>query len=190
MCGCIAGRPVFSHSSRGENYYVFPLETERLSGTIDTSNILARESLLNSTEIISGKHIRITGELRSYNNKSGEGSKLIVSVFARSLEITDDSDRNIVKLTGALCKSPNFRKTPLGRDICDLMLAVTRRYGRSDYIPCIVWGKAAEEASRWSVGNVLQLIGRLQSRQYIKTIDDISQIKTAFEVSVSSISLL
>lgn len=112
----------------------------------------------------------ITGELRSFNNKSGEGAKLVITVFAKEILPCDENDLNLICLTGTLCKPPNLRVTPMGRDICDLMLAVNRKYGRSDYLPCITWGLKAREASYWDTGTTVSLEGRIQSRRYIKLI--------------------
>ena len=190
FCGVASGPPAFSHRGRGEDYYCFALETERLSGAKDIIKILVRSALLRRVDIESGLRLRINGELRSFNNKSGTGNRLVLSVFARTIENSDMQDLNSVTLTGSLCKSPCFRTTPLGRDICDLMLAVPRRYGRCDYLPCIVWGRDAAEVSSLGTGSRLHLCGRLQSRNYIKCADGQQTVKTAYEVSASSISVL
>ena len=187
LCGSLAGAPRFSHESRGERYFVFPVETERLSGAADTVNVLARESLLRSIEPEDGLRLGVSGELRSFNNKSGIGSRLILNVFAKRLCLSARGDVNSVHLQGVICKEPNFRRTPLGREICDLMLAVARKYGRSDYLPCIVWGREAQEAALWRVGDAVNLIGRLQSRRYIKLDGQAREFRTAYEVSVSAV---
>lgn len=189
--GALAGAPVFSHESRGERFFLFPVETRRLSGAADRLNVVAREALLSRAEAREGGCVHVLGELRSFNNKRGEGSKLVITVFARALEVEPcGEDANSVRLTGALCKPPSFRVTPMGRDICDLMLAVSRRYGRSDYLPCICWGTRAREAALWEVGDRLSLSGRIQSRQYIKLADGVPAERTAFEVSASEIERL
>ncbi|MGE4484474.1 MAG: single-stranded DNA-binding protein [Oscillospiraceae bacterium] len=185
--GALAGRPVLSHSSRSEMYYMFPLEIERLSGAVDTLNIVVRRELLESVELEEKQRVYVKGELRSFNNKSGVGNRLIITVFAQALELTDESDMNSVTLAGTICKPPTLRKTPMGREICDMMLAVNRRYGRSDYLPCIAWGRLAETASEFAVGADVQLTGRIQSRKYIKNENDVQTEKTAFEVSVAEI---
>ncbi len=190
LCGVASGPPVYSHSGRGEDYYSFAIATERLSGAKDIINILVRASLLRCAEIEQGIRLHVTGELRSFNNKSGRGSKLVLNVFARTVEASDMRDLNSVTLDGSLCKSPCFRTTPLGRDICDLMLAVPRRYGRCDYLPCIVWGRDAAEVSVLGPGSRVRLIGRIQSRNYIKCADGLQTVKTAYEVSASSICVL
>ena len=140
--GVLAAAPAYSHSSRGEQFFVFPVETRRLSGTPDVINVVARRSLLERAEVLEAGRIHVTGELRSFNNKRGEGARLVITVFAKELALEDGEDINVVELDGTLCKEPNLRVTPMGRDICDLMLAVNRRCGRSDYLPCICWGGA------------------------------------------------
>ena len=188
LTGVMAAAPVFSHESRGESFYTFPLEVTRLSGAVDTVNIIARRGLLESVEAADGAGLRVIGELRSFNNRSGEGARLVITVFAKELALCDEEDGNTVYLTGTLCKAPILRQTPMGRDICDLMLAVNRRYGRSDYLPCIVWGLTARRAAEWGVGQSVSLSGRIQSRSYIKLVDGIPVEKVAFEVSVCEIS--
>lgn len=188
LCGVIAAAPVFSHSGRGECFYTFPLEVARLSGATDKINIIVRDELMESIELREAEKICVVGELRSFNNKSGEGAKLVITVFAKELYLCDDDDLNEVHLIGTLCKKPNLRMTPMGRDICDLMLAVNRRYGRSDYLPCITWGLKAREVAEWDTGTMVTLEGRIQSRNYIKIVGGDPVEKTAFEVSVTDIA--
>lgn len=187
LCGTAETDAVFSHESRGERFYRFPLTIHRLSGTADTLNVIVREHLLSSAAIIPGQRLQVSGELRSFNNKHSEGSKLVITVFAHSLLPADGADTNSVALRGTLCKLPNLRTTPMGREICDFMLAVNRHYGRSDYLPCIAWGIKAKETAQWPVGTVISLTGRVQSRQYVKVIEGAAVEKTAFEVSVVEI---
>ena len=184
LCGCMQSPPVYSHSGMYERFYTFPICVSRLSENTDVINVILRESMLE-TEITDGSHICIEGEIHSYNNKSGIGNKLVISVYAGSIYCSDEEDTNIVKIKGSFCKTPNFRVTPMGRDICDLMLAVNRRCGRSDYLPCICWGRRAREAALLGVGDRLELSGRIQSRPYIKLIDGQPAEKTAYEVSVT-----
>ena len=186
--GILADAPRFSHMSRGERFFIFPVETRRLSGTADTINVIARQSLLESAEIMEAGKIRVTGELRSFTNKRGEGAKLVIAVFAKALALEDGEDINTVELSGTLCKEPNLRVTPMGRSICDLMLAVNRRCGRGDYLPCICWGSRAREAADMHTGDHLSLTGRIQSRPYIKLIDGEPVEKVAYEVSTVSLS--
>lgn len=188
LCGIIAAAPVFSHSGRGESFYTFPLEVARLSGATDKINIIVRDELMESVALNEAEKLCVKGELRSFNNKSGEGAKLVITVFAKELYLCDDDDLNEVHLVGTLCKKPNLRMTPMGRDICDLMLAVNRRYGRSDYLPCITWGLKARETAEWDTGTMVTLDGRIQSRSYVKIVGGDPVEKTAFEVSVTDIS--
>ena len=188
LCGVIAAVPVFSHSGRGESFYTFPLEVARLSGATDKINIIVRDELMESVALNEAEKLCVKGELRSFNNKSGEGAKLVITVFAKELNLCDDDDLNEVHLVGTLCKKPNLRMTPMGRDICDLMLAVNRRYGRSDYLPCITWGLKARETAEWDTGTMVTLDGRIQSRSYVKIVGGDPVEKTAFEVSVTDIS--
>ena len=190
LCGVMADRPVYSHSSRGQQFYTFPLEVLRLSGNSDTLNIIVRPEQLEGVEAAEREKLCVVGQLRTFNNRRGEGAKLVITVFARELSLCSDDDCNLVQLSGTLCKAPNLRCTPMGRDICDLMLAVNRHYGRSDYLPCICWGMKAREAAAWTVGTRLSLVGRIQSRRYIKLCDEGAMEKTAFEVSVTEIEEL
>ena len=190
LCGEIVGRPELSHIGRDGEYYKFPLSVMRLSGTEDVVNISAARGLLEELEIEDRGRLRVLGEVRSFNNRSGVGPKLIISVLARQMEFTDGDYLNIVKLTGTLCKAPTLRRTPMGREICDMMLAVNRPYGRSDYLPCIAWGALAREAGTLQVGDQISLTGRLQSRAYIKMVDGEPVEKTAYEISVSQLSML
>lgn len=189
LCGVPVERPVFSHISRSEKFFQFPMEIQRLSGAIDKINIIAREELLTLLEIPGGPKMRVVGELRSYNNKSGKGSRLVITVFAREICFDSGDDINKVSLVGTICKTPTLRSTPMGREICDLMVAVNRRYGRSDYLPCIAWGPRALAASQWTVGTVISLTGRIQSRNYIKNVEGEAVEKTAYEVSVMEVTV-
>ena len=187
LCGSIAGNPVYSHSSRSQQFYIFPLEIERLSGNRDIINIVVRREQLAELTVQSSGKLWVEGQLRTFNNRHGQGAKLVITVLARQLGFCDGEDENLVQLMGTLCKAPNLRTTPMGRDICDLMLAVNRHYGRSDYLPCICWGIKARQASQWTVGTQLRLQGRIQSRNYIKLTEEGPVEKTAFEVSVTEI---
>lgn len=189
LCGTLAGPPTLSHENRQERFFRFPLRTQRLSGAFDTVNVLAREWLLLQTDLAAVPRLEVTGEVRTFNNQSGDGARLVISLFARRIALSDAAeDENLVLLTGTLCKMPVLRRTPLGRDICDLMVAVNRNYGRSDYLPCLAWGERAYAASRWGVGTAVSLTGRLQSRDYRKTLEDGTvQDRTAFEISIMEI---
>lgn len=185
LCGTMAAAPKFSHTGRGESFFIFPLEIQRLSGNTDRINIILRESQLAALEVNEGSKLCVTGELRTFNNRRGDGAKLVITVLAKEICFCDGEDENTVILRGTLCKAPNLRTTPMGRDICDLMLAVNRHYGRSDYLPCICWGIRAREAALWTVGTAIRAEGRIQSRKYIKVIDGEPTEKIAFEVSVT-----
>ena len=182
LCGTAAAEPVFSHKSKEREFYTLPLVICRLSGAEDRVNITVDRRMAQLCR--DGERLRVCGELRSFNNRSGTGSRLVISVFAREVSLTDEEDTNRVELTGTVCKKPTYRRTPMGREICDIMLAVNRRYGRADYLPCIAWGIGAAEAREWEVGHKTSLTGRLQSRKYIKQEAGGSVEKTAFEVSV------
>lgn len=190
LCGALAAAPRFSHLSRGERFFIFPVETRRLSGAVDTINVVSREALLAALRIEEAERLCVQGELRSFNNRREEGPKLVITVFARALSLAGGGeDVNSITLRGALCKPPVLRVTPMGRDICDLMVAVNRRCGRSDYLPCICWGARARTAALFDVGDGVELTGRVQSRQYIKLIEGEPVEKTAYEVSASEIRL-
>lgn len=188
LCGTLAGAPVFSHESRMLRFYRLPLEIERLSGAVDRLNVLVREPQLQLLALSDLPKLRVQGEVRSFNNRSGEGARLVITVLARSIELCDGYDSNLVELRGTLCRPPKLRCTPMGRDICDLLLAVNRHYRRSDYLPCICWGRNAREAAHWPVGTAVQLAGRLQSRRYLKMTEDGTEARTAYEVSAAEIA--
>lgn len=185
LCGSMCGKPVYSHSSRSQQFYIFPLEVERLSGNRDIINVVVRQEQLAALSPEGSGKLWVEGQLRTFNNRHGQGAKLVITVLAKELGFCDGEDENLVQLSGTLCKTPNLRTTPMGRDICDLMLAVNRHYGRSDYLPCICWGLKAREAAGWTVGTHLALQGRIQSRRYIKLTEEGPVEKTAFEVSVT-----
>ena len=187
LVGTAAGRPCLSHESRGEAFYRLPLTVRRLSGAEDELPLLLRRGLLEKLELREADKLCVSGELRSFNNRSGEGARLVISVFARTLQLCGGEDENTVLLRGALCRPPTLRRTPMGRDICDLMLAVNRPYGRSDYLPCICWGPLAREISLCPTGTALQLAGRFQSRPYIKMTAEGPLEKVAYEVSAAEI---
>ena len=184
LWGTAGAAPSFSHENHGESFYRFPLRVERLSGQSDLPLILAPSALLEGIDIAEGTPLRVTGQLRSFNNRSGQGSKLVITVFAQSIEPGDGSYFNRILLSGALCKKPALRRTPLGRSICDVILAVNRHYGRADYLPCIAWGQTAVQIAGMDVGEHLAAEGRVQSRTYTKLLETGSEERTAFEVSI------
>ena len=183
--GTAAGDPLLSHENHGQKFYRFPFSIQRLSGQADRLHVIATGEQLRGLLPLEGRRLDIEGQLRSFNNKSGCGSKLIISVFAQALEGAEGGeDLNTIRLRGVLCKPPVLRRTPLGRCISDMMLAVNRRYGRADYLPCIAWGQVAMITGRMAVGESLALEGRVQSRVYTKLVEGCPQERTAFEVSV------
>lgn len=189
LTGCLASAPQYSHSNHGRRFYSFFLEVARLSGTIDRLQIIAAEELLAATPVEEGEGLSIEGQIRSFNNRSNEGRRLIISVLAEQMSVSSAPHDNRVTLQGIICKDPVYRRTPLGREICDIMLAVNRPYRRADYLPCILWGRCAQEVSAYPVGTPLQLIGRLQSREYIKLIDGVAEQRTAYEISAITAAL-
>ena len=169
--------PALSHENHGTRFYRFPLQVPRLSGTPDTLPVLVPEALLTAVRL--EDPLRVRGQLRSFNNRSGVGNRLVLTVYAQAMEPGSGEPCNRI-----LCKPPIVRRTPLGRSICDLMLAVSRRYGRADYLPVIAWGQLAVQAARLQVGDTLSLEGRVQSRTYRKVLEDgTAQERVAYEVS-------
>lgn len=184
--GTLAGLPELSHENHARRFYRFFLEVERLSGAVDVLPVVAAEDVLEQMELFQGGRVEVLGQLRSFNNRAATGRRLILSVYACALTTSDEPPENLVELTGALCKAPVFRRTPLGREICDVMLSVSRPYHRTDYIPCILWGRTAQALSACPVGTLLRLTGRLQSREYIKVLPEGNERRVAYEVSAAS----
>ena len=173
-----------SHVNHGKEFWCFPMSVRRLSGAEDRLNVLVTPQAALGVLPARGEEITVQGEVRSFNNRSGQGSRLVITAYARTLLREQGEDDNRLVLTGALCKPPVYRRTPLGREICDMILAVNRRYGWADYLPCIAWGTLARRCGALSVGDRVCLHGRLQSRTYVKRTDDAQEERTAFEVSV------
>ncbi len=184
LIGSLASAPQFSHDNHGRRFFSFFLEVERLSGTIDRLPVLASEQLLRTTAAQEGDALHVTGQIRSFNSRTPGRHRLIISVLAEQMSVCGEPHDNLAVLTGVICKEPVYRRTPLGREICDVMLAVNRPYRRADYIPCILWGRTAQEAAAFPVGTTLTLAGRLQSRDYLKLLGSESEQRTAYEVSV------
>ena len=185
--GTAAAEPVFSHTNHGVDFFLFPLTVPRLSGAEDRLNVVAPAPLLADFPLTPGRRVEVAGEVRTFNNRTGPGSRLVITLLARALTETEEPPCNQLTLSGVLCKPPILRRTPLGREICDLMLAVNRRYGRADYLPCIAWGALAQRCAGLAVGDGVALEGRLQSRLYQKVVEGAVQERTAFEVSVTTL---
>lgn len=188
----------YSHEVFGEGFYLVDVAVNRLSNMSDTVPLMVSERLIDVTKDYKGMIIEAVGQFRSYNRHEGEKNRLVLSIFVRELqfvenneEIKDQSKTNQIFLDGYICKVPVYRKTPLGREIADVLIAVNRPYGKSDYIPCIAWGRNARFAASFEVGGHIQVWGRVQSREYTKKInDEESEKRIAYEVSVSKIELL
>lgn len=183
----------FSHELLGEGFYTAQVTVDRLSEVTDTIPIMVSEWLIDVTQDYIGKYVEIRGQFRSYNQYNEEHNRLILHVFATKMEILEEEDYPINKiyLDGYICKPTVYRKTPLGREISDVLLAVNRSYHKSDYIPCICWGRNARYASSLEVSSHLQMEGRIQRREYSKRISETeTESRTAYEVSVGSMKLL
>lgn len=194
LSGKIVSDFEFSHQVYGEAFYTFFLECKRLSESSDMLPVTISERLLINNSIKNGDYVNITGQLRSYNSYYEEKAHLILTVFAREIELTENlnaNNPNNISLNGYICKKPVYRTTPFGREITDILLAVNRAYNKSDYIPIICWGRNARFAASLDVGRNISVTGRMQSRKYQKKIDENNVVqKTAYEVSVSKIELL
>ena len=191
LSGVISSAPVYGHEVFGEKFYYATLSVPRLSGAEDLLPITLSERLMEGAALEVGAPLAIEGQLRSYNKVIEGAGRLLITAFAQRIAPMDTGENpNQVQLTGALCKPPSYRTTPFGREIADLMLAVNRAYGKSDYIPCITWGRTARFASHLNVGDKVQLLGRFQSRAYQKQLPDGTVIgKTAYEVSVARLTM-
>ena len=185
----------FSHKVFGEGFYIMEVMVKRLSNTFDRISLMISERLIDVTQDYVGEYIMATGQFRSYNRNEEQKKRLVLSVFVREIsfmeEKPDDSKANNILLDGYVCKEPIYRKTPMGREIADLLLAVNRPYGKSDYIPCICWGRNARYISNFGIGEHVQISGRIQSREYKKKISDTEmELRTAYEVSVSKLEVM
>ena len=182
----------FSHEVFGEGFYIVDVAVSRLSDMYDTIPLMVSERLVDVTQNLKGKLVEASGQFRSYNRHEGTKNKLVLSIFVREWQIVEENleagKTNQIFLDGFICKAPVYRKTPFGREISDLLIAVNRPYGKSDYIPCIAWGRNARFASTFEVGGRIQIWGRVQSRDYVKKLSEEETEKhTAYEVSVSKL---
>ena len=201
LVGKVTSDKRFSHEIYGEKFYIFDLEVPRLSGNADIIPITISERLLEAETLDIGKKVIIEGQFRSYNSYQNERNKLVLTVFAKDVKFVENQDEEIqaskdfvsneVILNGYICKKPIYRQTPFGREIADLLLAVNRAYNKSDYIPCIAWGRNARFCENIEVGTEVRIVGRVQSRTYEKKYEDgTSETKIAYEVSISSLEIV
>lgn len=188
--GSLLELPVFSHENHGRRFYRFTLEVARLSGAVDLLPVIAEEQLLNSLDPCGGEMLTVTGQIRSHNRRTETSRQLLIFVFATGITAEDGEPINDVILEGFLCREPTYRRTPLGREICDVMLAVPRAFRRADYLPCILWGRTAQEVSRCHTRDRIRICGRLQSRVYTKLTESGSVERTAYEISALTAEIL
>ena len=195
IMGTIVSEFKYSHEIFGEGFYMVDVQVQRLSDSCDIIPIMISERLMDTAQDFKGAMVMVTGQFRSYNRHEEKKNRLILSVFAREVELVEEVEEsaksNQIYLDGFICKEPIYRKTPLGREIADLLIAVNRPYGKSDYIPCICWGRNARYANGFKVGERCAIWGRIQSREYMKKLDEEHvERRVAFEVSVSKLELL
>lgn len=181
--GSLASLPLFSHENHGRRFFRFFLDVPRLSGAVDTLPVIIEEGILNSADLSDGDMLTIAGQVRSHNVRTDGRRHLLIFVFANAILCEDGEPMNDVILEGPICREPTYRRTPLGREICDIMLAVPRAFKRADYLPCILWGRTALEASRCHTRDRIRICGRLQSRTYTKVTETGSEERTAYEIS-------
>ena len=182
--------PRFSHENHGRRFYRFTLEVPRLSGTVDYLPIVAPESALQNLDPTAGEQLLVTGQIRSHNQRSDGVRHLLIFIFANTVLVEDGEPINEVLLSGPICKDPIFRRTPLGREICDVMLAVPRAFKRADYLPCILWGRTAQDISQCHVRDTISVQGRMQSRTYTKLTEFGPEERIAYEISALSAEIL
>lgn len=184
--GSLLALPQFSHENHGKRFFRFQLEVPRLSGAVDCIPVIAQEGLVNNIDPTAGEMLTVTGQVRSHNQRTDGIRRLMIFVFAATVTAEDGEPINDVVLEGPLCKDPVYRRTPLGREICDAMLAVPRAFRRADYLPCILWGRTAQDISQCRTRDRIRICGRLQSRVYTKLTEDGPQERTAYEISALS----
>ena len=187
ISGIVSSESRFSHKIYGEGFYNFDISVERLSGSADIIPVTISERLFNKDELTVGKEIKIDGQIRSYNSSSESRNRLVISVFAREIYYGEGNNENAVQLNGFICRKPVYRTTPMGREIADILIAVNKAYNKSDYIPCIIWGRNARYAGKLEVGDNIKITGRIQSRKYQKKTENGAEERTAYEISVSKI---
>lgn len=188
--GSLASMPQFSHENHGKRFFRLLLDVPRLSGAVDTLPVIVEEGILNTADLTAGDQFTVTGQIRSHNIRTDGKRHLLIFVFAATLVCEEGEPLNDVMLEGPLCREPTYRRTPLGREICDVMLAVPRAFRRADYLPCILWGRTAQEVSRCHTRDLLKITGRLQSRVYTKLLPSGSEARTAYEISALTAEIL
>ena len=188
--GSLSQLPVFSHENHGRRFYRFTLEVPRLSGAVDILPVIAEESIINALDPCAGEMLTVTGQIRSHNSRTEKTRHLLIFVFAASVICEDGEPIHDCYLEGTICRPPTYRRTPLGREICDVMLAVPRAFRRADYLPCILWGRTALEISECHVRDTIEVCGRLQSRIYTKLTENGPQERTAYEISALTAELI
>lgn len=188
--GQLQALPQFSHTNHGKSFYRFSLEVPRLSGAVDILPVIVDQEILNAIDLSGGEMLTVSGQIRSHNVRIDGTRHLMIFVFASDLLAEDGEPINDVILEGPLCREPTYRRTPLGREICDVMLAVPRAFHRADYLPCILWGRTAQEIADCSVRDRIRVCGRFQSRTYTKLTDDGTVEKTAYEISALTADIL
>lgn len=188
--GSLVELPEYSHENHGKRFFRFLLEVPRLSGAVDLLPVVVEEKILGGIDPSGGEMLMVTGQIRSHNNRVDGVRHLLVFVFAGSVTAEDGEPMNEVVLEGPICREPTFRRTPLGREICDVMLAVPRAFHRADYLPCILWGRTAQEVSVCHTRDRVRISGRLQSRGYTKLTEDGPQDRTAYEISALTAEIL
>ena len=181
--GSLQNLPEFSHENHGLRFFRLYLEVPRLSGTVDVLPVIVQEQLLDRIDLSGGEMLTVTGTLRSHNVHSETRRHLLIFVFAADIVAEDGEAINEVILEGPVCREPSYRKTPLGREICDVMLAVPRAFRRADYLPCILWGRKAQEGAALHTRDRIRITGRLQSRLYTKLTETGPEERTAYEIS-------
>lgn len=188
--GSLRELPEFSHENHGRRFYRFMLDVPRLSGAVDTLPVIVQEQTLNTIDLSGGEMLTVTGQIRSHNRRTDGIRHLLIFVFATDIIAEDGEPINEVTVEGPLCKEPTYRRTPLGREICDVMLAVPRAFRRADYLPCILWGRTAQEISDCHTRDRIRVAGRLQSRIYTKLTEDGPEQRTAYEISALTAEIL
>ena len=188
--GELSQLPQFSHENHHKRFYRFLLSVPRLSGAVDMLPVIAEENILNRMDLSGGAMLQVRGQIRSHNLRENGARKLLIFVFANDIITTDEPPANEVVLQGPLCRQPNLRRTPLGREICDVMLALPRAFKRADYLPCILWGRTAQDVSACHTSDVIRIQGRLQSRVYTKVTDAGLEERTAYEISALSAEVM